>query len=422
MFNSRRSSLCGLAYSVFIILSYVLVPNNYCQSVGEWPRFRGPNGTGISLATGIPSTFTLADANWRVPLKGEGHSSPVLWGDRVFVTGSDARKESFIVQCLKVVDGLEVWSLSRPQKPYRIHKFNHLASSSPATDGKRLVVLVSEPGAHTVFALDMDGKKLWERTFETIISNHGSGVSPIFHGDKVVLAGDEENQSFLAALDAASGNVLWKTDRTNVKTAFSTPCRFVDPSGTEGLLFNSMAHGITFVDPSTGKTFWEQGGLFDKRTVSSCLVADGLLIGTCGSGQGGNYLVAVKPGRAAKGASPSLAYKLRRSMPYVPTSVARDGLLFLWGDAGIVTCVEARTGKVHWQERVEGRFFGSPVWVEGRLFCISTTGKVVVIAASDKFKPIAVNDLGEASNATPALGGNRMYLRTLGQLVSLGGE
>ena len=388
----------------------------------EWTRFRGPNGTGISLAKGIPSKFTLADANWRVALKGEGHSSPVLWGDRVFVTGSDARKESFIVQCLKVTDGLEVWSMTRPQKPYRIHKFNHLASSSPATDGKRLVVLVSEPGAHTVFALDMDGKKLWERTFETIISNHGSGVSPIFHGDKVVLAGDEENQSFLAALDAASGNVLWKTDRTNVKTAFSTPCRFVDPSGAEGLLFNSMAHGITFVDPSTGKTFWEQGGLFDKRTVSSCLVADGLLIGTCGSGQGGNYLVAVKPGRAAKGASPSLAYKLRRSMPYVPTSVARDGLLFLWSDAGIVTCVEARTGKVHWQERVEGRFFGSPVWVEGRLFCISTTGKVVVIAASDKFKSIAVNDLGEASNATPALGGNRMYLRTLGQLVSLGGE
>ena len=388
----------------------------------EWTRFRGPNGTGISLAKGIPSKFTLADANWRVALKGEGHSSPVLWGDRVFVTGSDARKESFIVQCLKVTDGLEVWSMTRPQKPYRIHKFNHLASSSPATDGKRLVVLVSEPGAHTVFALDMDGKKLWERTFETIISNHGSGVSPIFQGDKVVLAGDEENQSFLAALDAASGNVLWKTDRTNVKTAFSTPCRFVDPSGTEGLLFNSMAHGITFVDPSTGKTFWEQGGLFDKRTVSSCLVADGLLIGTCGSGQGGNYLVAVKPGRAAKGAAPSLAYKLRRSMPYVPTSVARDGLLFLWSDAGIVTCVEARTGKVHWQERVEGRFFGSPVWVEGRLFCISTTGKVVVIAASDKFKPIAVNDLGEASNATPALGGNRMYLRTLGQLVSLGGE
>ncbi|MEC8987828.1 MAG: PQQ-binding-like beta-propeller repeat protein, partial [Verrucomicrobiota bacterium] len=177
--NSRRTSLCGLACSVFIILSHVLVPNNYCQIVGEWPRFRGPNGTGISSATGIPSTFTLGDANWRVPLKGEGHSSPVLWGDRVFVTGSDERQESFIVQCFKVSDGSEVWSMERPQKLYRMHKFNHRASSSPATDGKRLVVLMSEPGAHTVFALDMDGKKLWERKFETIISNHGGGVSPI---------------------------------------------------------------------------------------------------------------------------------------------------------------------------------------------------------------------------------------------------
>ena len=101
--------------------------------------------------------------------------------------------------------------------------------------------------------------------------------------------------------------------------------------------------------------------------------------------------------------------------------VAKDGLLFLWGDSGVVTCTQAKTGKLHWQERVEGRFFGSPVWVEGRLFCISTTGKMVVITASDTFKPIAVNDLGEPSNATPALGGNRMYLRTLGHLTSHGG-
>jgi len=387
----------------------------------EWTRFRGPNGTGISLAKGIPSKFTLSDATWRVALKGEGHSSPVLWGGRVFVTGSDRVKGTFNVQCLKAGDGSEAWSTSRPQKDYRMHRYNHLTSSTPATDGKRLVVLVSEPGAHTLFALDLEGKKLWERKFETIISNHGSGVSPIFHGDKVILAGDEENQSFLAALDAASGNVLWKTDRVNVKTAFSTPCRFVDPSGTEGLLFNSMAHGITFVDPSTGKTFWEQGGLFEKRTVSSCLVADGLPIGTCGSGQGGNYLVALKPGSADKGVPPSLAYKLRRSIPYVPTGLAKGGLLYLWGDAGIVSCVRAKSGDLVWQERVKGRFFGSPVWVEGRLFCISTTGKVVVMAASESFRQIAVNDLAEPTHSTPALAGGRMFLRTLGYLTCVGG-
>lgn len=386
----------------------------------EWPRFRGPNGSGISLAKGIPSKFTVADAKWRVALKGEGHSSPVLWGRRIFVTGSDRAGGAFLIQCLNAADGSEAWAVSRPQKSFRTHRFNHLSSSTPATDGQRLVLIISKPGAHTLVALDLEGKTLWERTFETIISNHGGGVSPILLDGKVILAGDEDNQSFVAAMDAKSGKVLWKIDRINAKAAFSTPCEFTDPSGTKGIVFNSMGHGITFVDPSTGKTLWEKNGVFDKRSVSSSLVAEGLLIGTCGSGGGGNYLVAVKPGSAADGGKPSLAYKLRRSIPYVPTGVAKDGLLFLWSDAGIVTCVRAKSGEIVWQERVEGRFFGSPVWVEGRLFCISTTGKVVVIAASDSFKPLAVNDLGEPSNATPALGGNRMYLRTLGHLLSLG--
>ena len=139
--------------------------------------------------------------------------------------------------------------------------------------------------------------------------------------------------------------MLWKIDRINAKAAFSTPCEFTDPSGTKGIVFNSMGHGITFVDSSTGKTLWEQDGVFDKRSVSSSLVAEGLLIGTCGSGGGGNYLVAVKPGSAADGGKPSLAYKLRRSIPYVPTGVAKDGLLFLWSDAGIVTCVRAKSGE-----------------------------------------------------------------------------
>ena len=386
----------------------------------EWTRFRGPNGTGVSPAKGIPSEFKLADADWRVALKGEGHSSPVLWGERIFVTGYDSNSGATHLQCLEAGDGSELWSVSRPQAKHRTHRFNHLASASPATDGNCVVIVTSESEAHHVSAYSLSGKKLWEKKFPTIISNHGGGISPILYDDKVILAGDEDNQSFLAALDAKTGKVVWKVDRINAKAAFSAPCEFTDPSGARGLIFNSMGHGISFVDPSTGKTLWEQRGLFDKRTVSSSLVAGGLLIGTCGSGGGGNYLVAVKPGIAAKGGKPSLAYKLRRSIPYVPTGLAKDNLLFLWSDAGIVTCVEAKTGKIHWQERVEGRFFGSPVWAEGRLFCISTTGKVVVIAASKEFKPIAVNDLEEDSNATPALAGDRIYFRTLGHLSRFG--
>ena len=408
--------------SLTAVVCGVLLGMSATGNAQEWTRFRGPNGTGIGLAKGIPSKFTVADAAWRVALKAEGHSSPVLWGDRVFITGHDAAKGAFVVQCLKAGDGSEAWSIARPHRRHRIHKFNHLASSTPATDGKRLVVMVSEPGAHTVLALGMNGKKLWEKKFETVVSNHGGGASPVFHGDKIIVQSDEDGRSFLAALDAGTGRQLWRQQRASSKASFATPCHFVGPSGASGLLFNSMASGITFVNPSTGRTLWEQVDLFDKRTVSSCLVADGLLIGTCGSGGGGNYLVALKPGNVAKGSSPSLAYKLRRSIPYVPTSLAKGGLLFLWSDSGIVTCVRGKSGEIVWQERIEGRFFGSPVWAQERLFCISTTGKVVVLSATEKFRQLAVNNLGEATHSTPALAKGRLFLRTLGHLICVTGD
>jgi len=403
----------------FAILSFgfFFVANALAQ---EWPRFRGLNGTGVSAAKGIPSKFDLSDANWRVALKGEGHSSPILWGDKIFVTGLDSKENLFHLQCLNANDGSEFWQVSRSQSRHRTHRYNLLVSSSPVTDGEYVVVVTSQKEAHYVIAYNLAGEKVWEQKFPTIISNHGGGISPIIYDGKVVLAGDEDNQSFLAAMNVKTGKVIWKVNRINAKAAFSTPCEFTDPSGTKGLVFNSMGHGITFINPSTGKTHWEQNEVFDKRSVSSSLVAGGLLIGTCGSGGGGNYLVALKPGSAADGGKPSLAYKLRRSIPYVPTSVARGDLLFLWGDAGIVTCVKVQTGDIQWQERVEGRFFGSPVWVEGRLFCVSTTGKVVVVAATEKFKAIEVNDLGEATNATPALAKDRIYFRTLGHLASFG--
>jgi len=386
----------------------------------QWMRFRGPNGTGVSPAQGIPSRFSLADAQWRVPLRGAGHSSPVVWSGRVFVTGFDEGKQRFMVQCLSTEDGSELWSYGVPQESYPTHQFNHLASSTPVTDGEHLVVISSEPSAHMVLAFNMEGNVLWTRRFETSISNHGGGVSPIIFDGRVILAADEDGESFLSALDITSGDVLWRIDRYDAKASFATPCEFVDPSGTRGLLFSSMAHGISFVDPNNGKTLWEQDGLFDKRTISSSLVVDGLVVGTCGSGLGGNYLVALNPGSAQQRILPSLAYKLERSIPYVPTSVAQGKLFFLWGDSGILTCVKAGNGETIWRERVKGRFFGSPVWVEDRLFCISTEGQVVVVAASEKFEQLAVNDLEEPSHATPAVANNCLYLRTLSHLVSIG--
>ena len=195
----------------------------------EWPRFRGPNGTGIGLAKGIPSKFTMADAAWRVALKSRGPLVAGVVGRPCVHHRPRCGEGGVVVQCLKAGDGSEAWSIARPHRRHRIHKFNHLASSTPATDGKRLVVMVSEPGAHTVLALGMNGKKLWEKKFETVVSNHGGGASPIFHSDKIIVQSDEDGRSFLAALDAGTGRQLWRQQRASSKASFATPCHSSGP-------------------------------------------------------------------------------------------------------------------------------------------------------------------------------------------------
>jgi outer membrane protein assembly factor BamB len=207
-----------------------------------------------------------------------------------------------------------------------------------------------------------------------------------------------------------------------VEVAYSTPCVYRGADGKSALIFNSEAHGITALEPATGAVLWELGGLFDKRVVSSPILASGLIIGACGSGGGGNYVVAVEPGVPAENKPPKQVYAIRRSAPYVPTSISVGDHLFLWSDGGIVSCVKAASGEIKWQERVGGNYFGSPVFADNKLFCVSTRGEVVAIAASDKFEVLGRTPLEETCHSTPAVAGGRLYVRTVKHLFSLGGR
>jgi outer membrane protein assembly factor BamB len=227
---------------------------------------------------------------------------------------------------------------------------------------------------------------------------------------------DANGDSFLVALDCADGRERWRTKRGSAVVSYSTPCVYYNRAGKPELIFNSQAHGISSISPQTGKVNWELG-VFDKRSVSSPIVAAGLIFGTTGSGGGGSYVAAVKPG-----VKPTLAYKLAEKAPYVPTLVAKDKLLFLWSDKGIVSCVDAPTGNTHWIERVGGNFSGSPVIIGQYVYCIAEDGTVVVLAASPKFNLVAQNSLGEGSHSTPAVAGGHLYLRTYSHLISLGGK
>ena len=225
----------------------------------------------------------------------------------------------------------------------------------------------------------------------------------------------------MVAVDAKSGKTLWQTPRRSAVVAYATPCVYEPKNGKTALIFTSQGEGIYGVDPNNGKVLWDYEKAFDKRCVSSPFMAGDIVLGSCGSGGGGNFVTAIKPGDAVSGRPTELAYQIKKSAPYVPTGVAVGDRIWLWSDGGIVTCLDAATGAIRYQERVGGNYFGSPLWVDGRLFCVSTSGELVVLEASDKFNVLHRYALGELCHSTPAVALGRMFIRTEKHLFSLGG-
>jgi outer membrane protein assembly factor BamB len=391
----------------------------------EWTRFRGPNGTGVSDATTVPATWSEKDYNWKAELPGIGHSSPVIWGDRIFLTSAFDDTATRLVLCLSAADGSIIWQREYKSTPHGKHQLNSFASSTPCVDEERLYVTWTSPEENTLLALDHDGQDVWRRDLGPYTSQHSGGTSPVVYGDLLILANDQGDEEFhgessLVALDRTSGEARWRAERRTAVVAYSTPCVYQPKGQAAQLIFNSQAHGITSVNPADGTVNWEID-VFKKRSVSSPVLAAGMIFGTCGSGQGGNYVVAVKP-PVSKSQQPELVYSVKDSAPYCPTPVALGDRVFLWSDNGIVSCVDAVRGKVLARRRVEGTFYGSPICVGERLYCVNQDGEVYVVSATQKLDVLGHNSLGEECRSTPAVADGRMYLRTFSHLISLGGE
>ena len=400
-----------------IWLSLVLVSKLSAQ---EWTRFRGPNGSGISQAKTIPTKWSDNDINWKMELPGTGHSSPVLWGDKVFLTSCDEPAGQFYVLCLDANNGRKLWQKDYAFAPHPKHDYNSFASSSPTVDAERVYLFRTGPEGSVLFALDHSGNPVWEKDLGKVETHHGSGSSPILFNDMVVMSNDQDADSFLMAADSRTGETRWKTPRVSDGSNYSTPCVYDAGNGKPLLIFTSKAQGISAVAPDTGNVLWELKEMFDKRCVASPIVASKLIVASCGSGGGGNYVVAVRPGAAQMESPFERAYSIRRSAPYVPTSICVGDRLFLWSDGGILSCVQVETGEAKWQERVGGNYFGSPVCVDGRLFCATAEGEIVVASASGEFEVLARNALDEPIYSTPAVANGRMFIHTAHHLISVG--
>lgn len=389
----------------------------------EWTRFRGPNGTGVVEGVEFPTSWSDEDYAWQIDLPGQGHSSAVVYDGRAFLLSGDPKTAIRHVVAVDMKTGKTVWQRNYDSASHKLHSRNNFGSSTPAVDENAVYVAWSAPEETVIKALSHDGEELWSRNLGTWTSQHGFGTSPILADGKLILFNSQQKdqlpegatvgESRMMAFDPSTGKTLWESPTNTTRVCYSVPCVRKNDAGNMELVCCNTGNGIFGMDIATGKISWELS-VFDKRCVASPVMAGDVVLGSCGSGGGGNILVAVKAGE-----NPQEVFRVRSNANYVPTPIVYGDHAYLFGDKGIVSCVDLKTGESVWRERLATGFSGSPICVSGKLYCMDEEGNMLVIAANPSFKELGKVELGETSRSTPAVADGMMLIRTDSRLRAL---
>jgi outer membrane protein assembly factor BamB len=395
----------------------------------NWTRFRGPNGTGIADDKDIPVRWDLEkNLLWKVPLPGLGHSSPVVWGDRVFVQAASKDTSERQLLCINARDGSTLWKRSIASKAVKnkgktlIHANNSYASSSPAVDAERVYTVFWDNANLYLHAFTHAGEPVWSKDLGSFTSQHGAGASPIVFEDKVIFVDDQDGKAAVFCFDAKTGNEAWHADRPAFRACYSSPLIRDLPDGKKELVIVSTK-GITGYDPHTGDKHWNYVWKFyaeELRTTSSPVMANGgVLLATSGDGGGPRHAIALQ-----LGATPKMLWENRKDFPYVPSALAVGDYFFFVNDSkggSFAGCYEARTGKRLWLERLGASFHSSPVMIDGKIYAIDEVGDVYVFEANPgRLNLLAKNSLNEQVRSTPAVADNRLYIRGQQHLFCIG--
>ncbi|PHS08834.1 MAG: hypothetical protein COA78_12460 [Blastopirellula sp.] len=413
----RHLSFLGL----YSLLSLLCLSSSHAQ---EWTRFRGPNGSGISEAATVPTEWTEDQYNWKVDLPDAGHSSPVIWKDRIFLTSADPDSLTRHLLCLSAKDGSTIWQQKTSFSKYKVHKINTYASNSLAVDDKYVYVLWQTKEESSISALTHNGQPVWSVPLGDYKSGHGTGSSPIVYNETVIIGNDHDgSSSFLLALDRNTGKEKWRVPRLSDRACYSTPCVFEQKDRRTEIIFTHSFRGITGIDAESGHVNWEIDvfGRHAQRAVGSPVIYKDTVIGSSGFTTAEKNVVIVKPTGSGKQSSVEEVYRLFKSVPHIPTPLVYQDLLYLITDTGILSAYEADSGNTVWQKRLGGNFFSSPICINGYLYCTDVDGRVSVLKTGDEFKLISEQELGEDTRSTPAVAGGVLYLRTRSTLFSLGG-
>ena len=382
-----------------------------------WSRWRGPSGQGLVPDSGYPDRWSATDnVVWRTPVPGRGNSSPVVWGDRIFLTSGRDRGRRLYVMAFRRGDGALLWETEVAPGPREaVHQKNGPASATPTTDGEGVYVSL---GSRGLAALDFDGTVLWHTEVGRISNYHGPAGSPLLYRDKLIIYQDQRSGGFVAAYDIATGEQVWRTARVQ-SVGWGTPVAI--RVGDHDELVVSSSRTVNAYDPQTGRELWRCNGN-NFEVIPTPVVEAGLVF--CTSGRAGPTL-AIRPGGRGDVTDTHVAWSTSRGSPFVPSPLAADGYLYTINDmVSIVTCFEAATGEVMWQARL-GRaaresFSASPVLVDGKVFFTNDDGITFVLRAGPEFELLHTNDIGARTFASPALVDGMWYIRTENELLAIG--